>query len=406
MRPLVVSTALVAALVAALAAPGHADTLPPTVAVGVPTLTDVVVENYGQTEIKVDDGSDGKDVVIAGKHWTTRLDASRLPGDDRAKWTALVGALQKAGWQLALSRRDWNPPYASMKLVKAGKESWLFMWVGDDTSLEVVEKGDPTVKLALAPPTDGTGKLRDGDDFPFLKRFPGAKLSTTSHDEAPFLVALDADKDPVAIASATTIKRYDLPAHTSGLEEVVVYRDALKAAGWTIVDLNIAVTTGDPNLTAHYAKGAVDVWAHVHAGGTLQVADAGAERASTKLKAELDRVCKVAIYGVHFDFDKATLRPDAAPALDAIARLLTDYKDLKVELGGHTDNVGDRAYNQKLSEQRVGSVKVWLVKKGIVADRMTTRGYADTEPVVPNDSPANQARNRRVELKRLDCKAK
>ncbi len=399
MRSLVV----LAILIAALAAPARADTLPPTVAVGVPTLTDVVVENYGQTEVKV---ADGKDVVIAGKHWTTRLDTSKLPGDERAKWTALVGALQKAGWQLSLSGRDWNPPYASMKLVKAGKESWLFMWVGDDTSIEVVEKGDPTVKLALAPPTDGTGKLRDGDDFPFLKRFPGAKLSTTSHDEDPFLVALDADKDPVAVASSTTIKRYDLPPHTAGLEEVVVYRDALKAAGWTITDLNIAVTTGDPNLTAHYAKGTVDLWAHVHAGGMLQVADAGAERTSTKLKAELDRVCKVAIYGVHFDFDKATLRPDATPALDAIARLLTDYKDLKVELGGHTDNVGDRPYNQKLSEQRVGSVKAWLVKKGIVADRMTTRGYADTEPVVPNDSPANQARNRRVELKRLDCKAK
>lgn len=389
-----------------LAAAAHADPLPPSVALPVPPLTDVVVENYGQTSIKVDDGSDGQDVVIAGKHWTTRLDASKLAGDERAKWTTLVGALQKAGWQLSLSRRDWNPPYASMKLVKAGKESWLFMWVGDDTSLEVVEKGDPTVHLALPAPADGAARIGDQDDFPFLKRFPGAKLSTTSHDEAPFLVALDADKDPVAVASASTIKRYDLPARTSGLEEVVVYRDALKAAGWTIVDLNIAVTTGDPNLTAHYARGAVDLWAHVHAGGMLQIADAGAERTSSKLKAELDRACKVAIYGVHFDFDKATLRPDASPALDAIARLLTDYKDLKVELGGHTDNVGERTYNQKLSEQRVGSVKAWLVKKGIVADRMTTRGYADTEPVVPNDSAPNQAKNRRVELKRLDCKAK
>jgi outer membrane protein OmpA-like peptidoglycan-associated protein len=80
--------------------------------------------------------------------------------------------------------------------------------------------------------------------------------------------------------------------------------------------------------------------------------------------------------------------------------------DLKVELGGHTDNAGDCAYNQELSEQRVGTVKAWLVNKGIVADRMTTRSYADTGPVVASDSPANQARNRRGELKRLDRKPK
>jgi hypothetical protein len=123
MRSLVIHTVLTV-----LAASAHADPLPPTVALPVPPLTDVVVENYGHTEVKVGDGSDGKDVVITGKHWTTRLDTARLPGDERAKWTALVGALQKTGWQLSMSGRDWNPPYASMKLVKAGKESWLFMW--------------------------------------------------------------------------------------------------------------------------------------------------------------------------------------------------------------------------------------------------------------------------------------
>jgi outer membrane protein OmpA-like peptidoglycan-associated protein len=47
---------------------------------------------------------------------------------------------------------------------------------------------------------------------------------------------------------------------------------------------------------------------------------------------------------------------------------------------------------------------VWLVKKGVTADRLTTHGYADTVPIVPNDTPAHQAKNRRVELKKTDCK--
>jgi len=393
------SLALLASLLVASSA--HAEGLPPSVTLPIKPSVDVVVETYGHTAVKVPGKED--ELVVAGKHWSTRLDASGLPGDERAKWTTLVNALKKSGWQVVLGAQEWNPPYVSMKQVKGAKESWLFMWVGDDTSIEIVEKGDPPTKLTLAPPTDGIAKVGEQADFPFLKHFPGAKLSTSGHDESPVLVTLEEGKDPVIVASGSVIKRYDLPPNTSGLEETIVYRDALKAAGWTIVDLNVAVTTGDPNLTAHYFKGPVDLWAHVHAGGMLQVADAGAERATTKLKGELDRACKVAVYGVNFDFNKATLRPDATPALDAIAKLLADYGDLKVELGGHTDNVGERSYNQKLSEQRVAAVKTWLTKKGVAGERLTTRGYADTQPLVPNDSPENQAKNRRVELKKADC---
>jgi len=378
--------------------------LPPTITVPARPDKEIHVESYGHTTFKMKDVADGKDVVLAGKHWEISLDTSKLAGDERQKYTALVDALTKSGWKVELGAQQWNPPYASMKLIKNGKETWLFMWVGDETTMEVIEKGDPTVKLALAAPTDGTAKVADGADFPFLQHFPGAKLEKTQHDDAPFFVTLEQGKDPTLIASGTIIKNYRLPPRTSGLEEEAVYRKALEAAGWKIIEVNDAVTTGDPNLTAHYAKGAVDLWVHVHAGGMLQVADVGAEHAPPKLKAELDKACKVAIYGVNFDFDKATLRADSTTSLDSIYTLLADYKDLKVELGGHTDNVGERAYNQKLSESRVTTVKTWLTKKGIAPDRLTTKGYADTQPLVANDSPQNMAKNRRVELKKLDCK--
>jgi OOP family OmpA-OmpF porin len=367
------------------------------------TPTDVVEETFGHMSIK---GADESDQVVEGHHWTAKLDLSSIKNDDEARkrWKLVTDALKKSGWTFMLAKQEWNPPYASMHLTKNGKEAWLFTWVGDDTSIEVVEKGGPAQKLVLAAPTDGIAKVGPKDDFPFLKHFPNGKLLKTEHDDRPFMIALEAGKDPSQVASGSVMKTYELPANTAGLEEVVVYRDALVAAGWTVLEYNAEVTSNDPNLTAHYAKGTVDLWVHVHAGGMLTVADAGAERGATKLKAELDRACKVAIYGVNFDFDKATLRTDAAPALEAILKLLTDYKDLKLELGGHTDNVGERSYNQTLSENRVAAVKAWLVKKGVGGDRLTTHGYADTVPLVTNDSPENKAKNRRVELKKTDCK--
>src|SRR5689334_5577868 len=108
-----------------LAAPAFADGLPPSVTLPIKPSVEVVMENYGHTQLKVDDGADGKEIVVAGKHWSTRLDASGLPGDERAKWTTLVDALKKGGWQVTLGRQQWNPPYASLKLVKGGKESAL-----------------------------------------------------------------------------------------------------------------------------------------------------------------------------------------------------------------------------------------------------------------------------------------
>jgi OOP family OmpA-OmpF porin len=391
-------------LVVSMSGIAHADEpLPTWITVPAKPAQAIVVENYGQTGFKVKGGDDGTDVVFAGKHWTIEFDTSTFTGDERQKWTTLVKSLEKGGWKLELSRQEWNPPYASMKLVKSGKESWLFMWVGDQTKVEVVEKGAPPSKIALAAPTEGAAKVTDRDDFPFLKHFPGARLDNTTHEGGPLYVVLEAGKEPTLVASGTIIKNYALPPHTSGFEEEVVYQAALRAAGWTIVEVGDAVNLSDPNLTAHYAKGAIDLWVHVHAGGVLQLADVGAEHASPKLKAALDKTCKVAIYGVNFDFDKSTLRADATSALDSILKLLNDYKELKVELGGHTDNAGERSYNQKLSESRVAAVKMWLTKKGIAADRLTTKGYADTQPLVPNNDPQSMAKNRRVELKKLDC---
>ena len=90
-----------------------------------------------------------------------------------------------------------------------------------------------------------------------------------------------------------------------------------------------------------------------------------------------------------------------APATKALFAADPSYS---AEVGGHTDNVGKAAYNMSLSDRRAAAVKDWLVAHGVAASRLSSRGYGDTVPLVPNDSDAHRARNRRVELKRKDCK--
>ena len=107
----------------------------------------------------------------------------------------------------------------------------------------------------------------------------------------------------------------------------------------------------------------------------------------------------MALYGIYFDTDKATLKPESEVALQHILELLKGNAGMKLEVQGHTDNTGTPAHNLPLSDQRAAAVKGWLVDHGIVATRLTPKGYGETVPVGDNHTPEGRAKNRRVELK-------
>jgi OmpA-OmpF porin, OOP family len=105
---------------------------------------------------------------------------------------------------------------------------------------------------------------------------------------------------------------------------------------------------------------------------------------------------------IHFEFDKDVIRRESYPILDAVADVLLKNPTMRIEVQGHTDNKGAAAYNLKLSERRAASVRRYLVGKGIPSDRLVSRGYGLTRPLVPNDSEQNRALNRRVQFMRTE----
>jgi outer membrane protein OmpA-like peptidoglycan-associated protein len=105
---------------------------------------------------------------------------------------------------------------------------------------------------------------------------------------------------------------------------------------------------------------------------------------------------------IQFDFNKATIKPVSFPILDAVYEVLAMNPKITIEVQGHTDNVGNAAYNQKLSQQRADSVKAYLVKKGVTDVRLVSKGYGMAQPLVPNNTDANKALNRRVQFIRTE----
>ncbi len=118
-----------------------------------------------------------------------------------------------------------------------------------------------------------------------------------------------------------------------------------------------------------------------------------------QLAEELKSKGSVALHNILFDTGKATIKPESAAALSVISDVLKADPSLKLEIQGHTDNVGGAAANLKLSQDRAAAVKSYLVRTfAIAADRLTTTGFGDTKAIAPNTSEEGRARNRRVEL--------
>ncbi|TGD81837.1 PA14 domain-containing protein [Hymenobacter wooponensis] len=112
----------------------------------------------------------------------------------------------------------------------------------------------------------------------------------------------------------------------------------------------------------------------------------------------LSKGAAVTLPNLYFTQSTATLLPSSRPTLNALVRTLRAQPAMRLEVAGHTDNVGEAALNLRLSEQRARVVRQYLVQQGIDSVRLTARGYGGARPVADNRDPQQRPRNRRVEV--------
>jgi outer membrane protein OmpA-like peptidoglycan-associated protein len=124
-----------------------------------------------------------------------------------------------------------------------------------------------------------------------------------------------------------------------------------------------------------------------------------------RLDIYLDKVKKgsvAVLQNIFFDFNQYTLKEKSRTELEKVTRFLKENPSVRVEIGGHTDNVGTSAYNQQLSEKRAQAVNTFLRQNGISPDRLIAKGYGQERPVADNKTEEGKQLNRRIEFKLIE----
>jgi outer membrane protein OmpA-like peptidoglycan-associated protein len=335
--------------------------------------------------------------IKRGEYWRLYVDLQD-PHVGPDSWNFLKPSFVKNGWAVV---KDPQPDGTTgvLRYTQNGKDSWLRVDItGPRVEMRMIDIIPLPATLTLKPPA-ATPEIIDPveADFPYLAPIPGSTVRGGVSDPDPFWIS--PKEGPSEIVATGSLRRsYEYPSGLSNLMFLAVYKPALIQAGWAILNES---NGADAVLLAHYAKNGRNIWAYLHNadGYIIDIADLGA----VDLNANLKNSCHIALYGVLFDFNKSTLQPASDPVLQKVADMLTKDPTLKVEVQGHTDNVGADAYNQTLSEARARAVMDWMTKHGIPAARLTAKGYGKTKPLADNGSDEGRAKNRRVEIANPAC---
>jgi len=313
-----------------------------------------------------------------------------------------------------------------------------------------------TATLLLAAAATHAQDVKGGRDHPLVPRYEGAEIirhgAQSFTDYRLFTQPARSFGGPAKNVDSTILLEgrvtritYRGPAERSSLEVFRNYEQALRKANFQTVFTCAQAECGGRNfnhavspregyswfgeyhaeqryLAARLARPQGDVYVSLYivmnkAGGGPNKDRAMIQLDVIELKAMEERMVvtnagdmqreigaagRVAVYGVHFDFDRDTLRPDSKPQLEEIARLLNGAPGLRVLIVGHTDGAGAMEYNQKLSERRARSVLEALARDyGVNRGRLMAAGVGMAAPVATNRTDEGRAKNRRVELVEL-----
>jgi outer membrane protein OmpA-like peptidoglycan-associated protein len=264
-----------------------------------------------------------------------------------------------------------------------------------EIDVHVVDKG--TLVDTLTAPS--------GADYRLLGHMPGYAADTPTKrnfDKADFTVQNGDDTSTVTVEGALYDVNYSsgpgAPASDLAIQQN--YRDALNTLGAQILFAD------GRDTTARLENAGKTIWIKVYSQETGVEVTAVEEKAfaasitpptADALKTALDKDGRIALY-VNFDFNKATLKPDAKPVIDQVVALMKNNPALKLEIDGYTDNVGAHDYNVKLSQDRAAAVVAALKTAGVDASRLTSNGFGPDKPIADEATAEGRAKNRRVEL--------
>jgi outer membrane protein OmpA-like peptidoglycan-associated protein len=356
---------------------------------------DVIVRPYDAYEFKVRKGDDSETVNVLGRTCQSNYDIKQGVDvmSDLEIQSNYRAQLKKLGAEILFD--DDRDTYA--RLSKDGKETWLYVY-SQESSIEIHTVEKAPLKLSLLPPS--------GKDYRLLGHMPNYlpdDPEKRNFDKDTFKVKDGDDTRDIEVRGAKYHVTYNIKDGAQVLSDVEIqenYRAALRALGAQIL------FTDGRDTSARAEVGGQTIWLYVYSQETGIEVTAVEEKpfqASIKapeasaLKQALDKNGRVALY-VNFDFAKAALKPDAAPVIAQVVKLLKDNPSLKLSVDGHTDNIGGHDYNVKLSEQRAAAVVQALVAQGIARERLKSAGYGPDKPIADNSKEEGRSKNRRVEL--------
>ena len=260
-------------------------------------------------------------------------------------------------------------------------------------------------------------------DYPLFNRMPNYylyKCDSVEFDARKFPVGPPlAEHKPkhVEVEGVVTYLEYALNSGSktsSGLQIMRNFENATKSGGGTVegkypgdCTAYVEINSGCANwgVTMKFAKAGKEVWAYMSMVNypdwyKIIIVERETMKQNIVVDQLLDKINKdgfISLY-INFDTGKATIKPDSFGQLDQVVTALKQALELKLEVGGHTDNVGTPESNQTLSGTRAKSVMKYLTDRGLATNRLTAKGYGQASPVADNRSEDGRAKNRRVEL--------
>lgn len=249
-----------------------------------------------------------------------------------------------------------------------------------------------------------------GKDTALLSRMPGCGLYECSKKEFDaYDLVINKDGETQTHEGAGEQLNFVCPATTSPLQLLRNTEAALRKAGYTVVFTGKHQNSDAPAVTARKGAQWISVQTSMFNDLPTYLLTAVLEKAMTQeisasAQAMSDAIAKsgkLDVYGITFATGQAAITPASDAVLNDVLGVLTVNTEWKLRIEGHTDNVGDKAANLKLSTARAAAVAAWLTGKGVDVARLTTAGLGDTQPMGENTSEDGRARNRRVVLVKM-----